>query len=76
MENLNMHVGNILARDWDKSQVINPYVIDNPQTLELKPKTDTISVKCKFEKYDNPVVEIVNNEIVVKLGKVKIGGVK
>lgn len=78
MENLNVNVGRILANDWNKS--FYTYEANSiglkPQSLETKPKTDTISVKCEFEKYDNPVVEIVEGEIVVKLGKVKIGGVK
>ena len=76
MEKTSVNIGNILASDWIKSQGVNPYAINNPQTLDLKPKTDTISVSVDIEKYDNLVAEIIGDEIVVKLGKVKIGGVK
>lgn len=39
------------------------------------PSTPTISVKLDIEKYENPIAEInSDNEIIVKLGKIKIDG--
>lgn len=40
-----------------------------------EPKTPTVSVNVNIEKYENPIAEInSDNEIIVKLGKIKIDG--
>ena len=68
----------ILNRDGVMVMRVNPQgdLILNAQTLELRPKADTVSISVGIEKYDNPNIEIIGDEIVAKLGKVKIGGVK
>lgn len=74
MENLNAKkIGDILIDNWN-NPTLDPW--REAQTLELKPKIDTVYASVGIEKYDNPIVEIIEGEIVVKLGKVKIGGVK
>lgn len=76
MKYVNNEIGKILIDDFNKSQGIHPYAINNSQSFKLTPKIDTVSVSVGIEKYDNPNIEIIGDEIVVKLGKVKIGGVK
>lgn len=50
-----------------KDRKLNPEPLDN---------LNTISIPINIETYDKPIISIVCDEIVVKLGKVKIGGVK
>lgn len=50
-----------------KGRKLNPEPLDN---------LNTISIPINIETYDKPIISIVCDEIVAKLGKVKIGGAK